>query len=207
MPWLVARRSRTLSSAWSPCRCRRPMPPITHMPCGSTKIWPSSLLARADDVAEVVVRAPEPGAVPAVLDDHAGHLLRLGPVTCGVVGQAAQLGDPGELPGGEDEQAGDEHRLGHTAVRVRRRLERLSRSLGETIEVQAVVPVGPPDERQAVRPEPVEGVARRAFQVLVEGRGAARGVVVAAPVRRGSGCRPSPSGRPRQRARARADRR
>ncbi len=74
--------------------------------------------------------------------------------------------DRRELTRREHEQARDEHRLGDASLAVLGRLERLARLLGEAVEVEAVVPVGPPDERQAVRTEPVERVLHRAMQVL-----------------------------------------
>ena len=47
----------------------------------------------------------------------------------------------------------------------------------EDVEVQAVVPVGPPDERQPVRPEPVEREVDAPPEVVVERRLRALGVV------------------------------
>ena len=69
---------------------------------------------------------------------------------------------------GQHKQAGDENGLGHLAFLVRRGLERLARRVGKTIQVQAIVPVGAADERQAVRAEAFERVIETAAQVLVE---------------------------------------
>src|SRR5690606_7619035 len=52
---------------------------------------PFVVLARPDQVAEVVVGPAEPGAVPGVLGDRAGHLLGLGPVAGGLFGAGAGL--------------------------------------------------------------------------------------------------------------------
>ena len=96
---------------------------------------------------------------------------------CGVAVAAVVLGDLRQLVGGQREQAGDEHRLGDAARPVLGGLERLARGRREAVEVEAVVPVGPTDQRQPVRTEPVERVAHRALQVLVQRRLRARLVV------------------------------
>jgi hypothetical protein len=62
-------------------------------------------------------------------------------------------GDGGQFAAGVDKQPGDEDRLGHLAVLVGGGLEALARRVGEAVEVEAVVPVGAADQRQAVRPE------------------------------------------------------
>ena len=72
------------------------------------------------------------------------------------------------LPGRQDEQAADEDRLRDPAGLVLRRLERLARRLGEAVEVEAVIPVGTPDERQVVGAQAVERVLDRALKVLVQ---------------------------------------
>ena len=59
-------------------------------------------------------------------------------------------------------------RLRHLAFLVGRGLERLARRIGKTVQVQAVVPIRAPDQRQAVRAEPVERVLQAALQMLVE---------------------------------------
>ncbi len=88
----------------------------------------------------------------------------------GVAGLPVALGERGELVGGQREQSPDEHRLRDAARAVLGGLERLARRLGEAVEVEAVVPVGPADERQAMGPEAVERVAQRPAQVLAERR-------------------------------------
>ena len=61
---------------------------------------------------------------------------------------------------------GDEHRLGGAAGLVAGGLERLAGRVGEAVQVEAVVPVGAADERQAVRAEVLERVVERALEVL-----------------------------------------
>ena len=123
---------------------------------------------RTDGLAEVVVGAHEPLAVPAVLVNDLFHFGGLGQATFGFLALPAFLRDGGEFLPGQHEQAGDENRLGDLAVLVGRGLERLARRVGETVEVQAIVPVGAADERQAVRAEAFERVIEAAAQVFVE---------------------------------------
>ena len=77
-----------------------------------------------------------------------------------------------------DEEAGDEDRFGYLAILVGGGLEALAGGVGEAVEVEAVVPVGAANQRQAMRPKAVEGVLEAALQVLVERRLRARLVVV-----------------------------
>ena len=71
----------------------------------------------------------------------------------------------------EDKQCGDEDGFRDCAIFLERRdLEGFARFGGEDVEVQAVVPVGATDERQAVRAEVVQRVVQRPLQVLGERR-------------------------------------
>ncbi len=56
-----------------------------------------------------------------------------------------------------DEHARDEHAFGHRAFAGAGDLEALAGVLGEAVQVQAVVPVGAADERQAVGAEVGDG--------------------------------------------------
>ena len=56
----------------------------------------------------------------------------------------------GVLPAILDEHTGDEHALGYRTLAGAGDLKALTRVLGEAVQVQAVVPVGAADERQAV---------------------------------------------------------
>ena len=132
---------------------------------------------RADRLAEEVVGAPEPRAVPAVGVDRRDHLLGARPQAPGLGRVALVLRDRRQLVRGQHEQAGDEDRLGDPAVAVLGRLERLAGRVGEAVQVEAVVPVGAPDQRQAVRAEALERVVDRAPEVVGE-RSLAAGLVV-----------------------------
>ena len=80
----------------------------------------------------------------------------------------ALFGDGGQFLRRQHKQAGDEDRLGDFAVLVGCGLERLARRVGKAVEVQAIVPVGAADERQAVRAEAFERVIEAAAQVFVK---------------------------------------
>ena len=76
----VASRSRTLSSARVAMPFSTPIPAMHADALRLDEDLALLVLAGADHVAEVVVGAAEPVAVPAVLDDGGGHLVRRGPV-------------------------------------------------------------------------------------------------------------------------------
>ncbi len=151
---------------------------MAAMPWGSMKIWPSSLPRRADRVAVVVVRAPVPGAVPAVGRRRRGDGVGAGTTarrervvapqaaiassSCAAITNSAAMNTDSATP----------------PVRFGRRLERLAGLGREGVQVEAVVPVRAADERQAVGPEPGQRVLDGAAQVVVQRRLAAGGVVV-----------------------------
>ena len=64
----------------------------------------------------------------------------------------------------------DEHGLRDGPFAGAGDLEALAGMCGEAVEVQAVVPVGAPDERQLVRPQMRDGIAEAAAKMLHEGR-------------------------------------
>ena len=120
---------------------------------------------RADLVAEMVVGAQEPLAIPAMLADGRVHLR--GGLRRSVAARRpgrARARDCRHFLRGDHEQPGDEDRLGDFAVPVGRRLERFARFIREGVQVEAVVPVGAPDQRQPVRPEPIQRVLHAALQ-------------------------------------------
>jgi hypothetical protein len=71
-----------------------------------------------------------------------------------------------ELLGRQHEQPRDEDRLGDASLPVLDGLEGLAGSGREGVQVEAVVPVGPPDERQPVRSQTVQGVPKGPVEVL-----------------------------------------
>ena len=84
-----------------------------------------------------------------------------------------------QLAGGVEEEPGDHHRLGRGALHVAGRLERLVGLGGEAVEVEAVVPVGVPDQRQRMRAAVLQRVADAGLEVVQEVVPAARPVGVA----------------------------
>ena len=122
----------------------------------------------ADGLAKIIIGAHEPFAVPAVLIDDFFHFGGLGQTALGFLVLAAIFRHGGQFLPGQDKQAGDEDRLGNLAVLVGGGLERLAGRVGKTVQVQAIVPVGAANERQAVRAEAFQGVIEAAAQVLVE---------------------------------------
>ena len=132
-----------------------PTPAITHMPCGSIQIR----LSR---------RRPIHGATEEVARAGTSRRPSRGPWTPGpcVPDRSGCGRRPPPIRGaprapqflrGQDELPRDEHRLGHSARSAGDRLERLAGLLGERVQVETVVPVGPADQRQTVGAEPVRG--------------------------------------------------
>ena len=125
---------------------------------------------RADLARVGVIGAYEPFAVPAGGLDRLGDLSDfradvgrlLGHVCVIHAGElAVVLDDVGVLAAIEYEHAADEHGFRHAGVVVLHGLEALARSVGEAVEVQAVVPVGAVGAQQ-FRPVGVErGLARQ----------------------------------------------
>jgi len=113
---------------------------------------------RSDRPAFGVKRAGVPGAVPGLFLHGLEHV-GVAPVDAvGFRGLAHEPIKRGEVARGVEEEAGDHDRLGFRAADVAGALEGLVRFLGETVQVEAVVPIGVADQRQAVRPAVVQGV-------------------------------------------------
>ena len=113
---------------------------------------------RADRVAEEVVRAQEPARRPSRARATAARISSTGLAglrRASSVRPRRRASSAYSAPY-EDELRGDEHRLGGAAGLVLRRLERLAGRRREAVEVEAVVPVGAADQRQAVRAAVVE---------------------------------------------------
>ena len=100
---------------------------------------------------------------PSRARGRGGHLLRVGPVGRPPRRRGRRWSARYASRRDAHEHAGDEDRLGRAARLVAGGLERLAGRLGEAVEVQAVVPVGAADERQAVRADPVERVVEGAL--------------------------------------------
>ena len=106
------------------------------------------------------------------------HAPRRIAVLPGFGSQPAPERDLRQLPGGQDEQAGDEDGFRDLPILVCGGLKGLAWRLGETIQVETVIPISAPDEREFVRPEPIEGVPETPLHVFEEGCFAPGPVVV-----------------------------
>ena len=129
-------------------------------------------LPGADLVTEGVVGADEPFPVPAVGQHGLVHgvNLRLRLVGLGILAPAAKQRH--QLRPDGHEHARNQHRLGHALVRrvgVGEGLEGLAGLVGEAVQVQAIVPVGPADERQAMGAPVVHHMVEAGLQVLQQG--------------------------------------
>ncbi len=123
---------------------------------------------RTDRVPKAVVSAPEPLAVPARRADRLPHRSSVACEALRLPGLTQAGGNGGHLIRGQHEQPGDKDALGDPAVPVGGGLERLTRRIRKAVQVQAVIPVGAPDQRQAVRADPLERVLDRALQMPVQ---------------------------------------
>ena len=111
----------------------------------------STLLA-ANRLAKSIVGAAEPCAVPARGQGRLFHAVHGLAGRSGFIGKVQVVAQFGVLVAVLDEHARNEHAFGHRAFAGTGDLEALARVLRETVQVQAVVPVGAANERQAVGP-------------------------------------------------------
>ena len=117
-------------------------------------------------MAERVVRAQEPRTIPAVRKHRLLHGCLAGSDGVGLLLPAIQAAQRLVIRTDAHKHARDEQRFRHAGLEVGRGLEALARGLGEAVEVQAVVPVGAADQRQAVRPQVLQRVVEAAPQML-----------------------------------------
>src|SRR5690606_25510318 len=121
--------------------------------------------------AEEVIGAEEPLPVPALLEHDLLHLGDLGADALRLALVALALDHVRVHRTNRDEHACDEDRLGSASFAVLRRLEALARRLAEAVQIQTIVPVGAPNEREAVRTDVVQDVVEGALTVLEEALG------------------------------------
>ena len=129
------------------------------------------IYAASDGIREGVIGTDEPFSVPAgviyrlfhgrYLLQHIVRLFRIS--QC-----AAELR---VFPAVFDEHAGDEDRFRHRSLAGAEGLEALARFFREAVEIQAVVPVRPSDERQRMRPEMGGREAEASAEVLHKRQG------------------------------------
>ena len=129
-------------------------------------------LLGADLVTECVIRTDEPIAIPASSQDDLTHRVDFRLAGSSLVVHALLLEDRHQFGADRHEHARDQHGFRHTVigrVGVGEGLEALARGVGETVEVQAVVPVGAADQGQAMRALVVDHMVEAVLQVLQQG--------------------------------------
>ena len=124
-----------------------------------------------------IVSAKEPFSVPAGRTDSLVHLFDGFPGTGSLVRLILDLGELCILFAVLYEHTADEDRLRNRSLGRTEGLEGFARMFGEAVEIQAVVPVCAPDQRQTVRPQMREREVKRSLQMLHE-RCRSRPVVV-----------------------------
>ena len=123
---------------------------------------------RTDDIAVGVISTDEPFAVPACGQNRVIHCFDFSFRFGSLIGQAAVQAELTVFFAVLDEHAGDEHGFRHRAFAGSAGLEGFSWSIGEAVQIQAVVPVRASDQRQAVRALVGHDVVKGSCEMLEE---------------------------------------
>ena len=123
-------------------------------------------LFAAHRLAKGIVGAAEPCSVPASRQRGLLHGLNALAGSGRFLIQMQVVAQFGVLPAILDEHTGDEHALGYRTLAGAGDLKALTRVLGEAVQVQAVVPVGAANERQAVGAKVRNGEVEAAAQMF-----------------------------------------
>ena len=126
-------------------------------------------LLAADGLAESIVGTAEPCAVPTGGQGGLLHGINVLAGGSGFFGQIQMVAQLGVFVAVLDEHTGNEYAFGYGTLAGAGDLEALARVLGEAVQVQAVVPVGAADQRQAVGTQMGAGKVEAAAQVLHQG--------------------------------------
>jgi len=86
----------------------------------------------------------------------------------GLLVETPLLQQPCELPPRDDKKPGNEDRFRHPSIARGGRLEGFVRISREGVQVEAVVPIGPADERKPVEAEVRDGVLKGDAKVIEE---------------------------------------
>ena len=113
-------------------------------------------------VFKMIVCSQIPFSVPSCVQNGLFHIFYgfLGKVS--FVFHALMTADCGIVLSVQDKHPGNKYGLRIRPFGRSGRLERFSRFRGKTVQVQAVVPVCPPDQRQTVRPQVIHRVVEGA---------------------------------------------
>ena len=133
-------------------------------------------LLPADHMAVGIVGAAEPFAVPPGGEGGMFHAGNFFTHSGGFIGMAGGFKNLGKLVAVFNIHTCDKNALGHRAFAGAGGLETLARRVAEAVQVQAVVPVGAANQRQAVGAFVGRQVAKAAAQVFQQRLG--EGVVV-----------------------------
>ena len=117
-------------------------------------------------MAESVVGSQEPFSVPAVLPDGIFHVPDGLPDVGFLIDQAQPAAEVGVLAAVFHEHSRNEYGFRHGAFTGAAGLEALAGFRGEAVQIQAVVPVRPADEGQAVGAQMGPGEADAPADVL-----------------------------------------
>jgi len=148
----------------------------TH-PLRFNKDPPLVALPGANGSSKIIICPAEPFPIPACIIDDFFHLQPRFPDAKGFSHPACPPGYFFHLPAGKHKQPGNEYAFSHSAILIGCGLERLSGLIGETIEIEAVIPIRSPNQRQTMWTPPVQRVLDGFLQVNIEGLLAARLVV------------------------------
>ena len=137
-----------------------------------------TVLVAADLAAEEIVGAQVPLPVPAVFFDCLDHFLHFGFGPKRFALKSEMTAKLCILAAAEDELPCYHQRLGLAAFAlVLSGLERLVRVIGETVEVEAVIPVSPAYERKSMRSQMVQNMVEAHAQVFHKRKLGPRAVV------------------------------
>ncbi len=126
-------------------------------------------LGGTDLVAECIVCTKEPIAVPAVFENSLVHLVDLSLSSCSLFVETLELAHLNIVLTDSYKLTCDKYGLCHAALIASGSLEGLTGSLGEAVEVEAVVPVCTTDEGKTVRSEMIDNVIKGCLQVIDKG--------------------------------------
>ncbi len=126
-------------------------------------------LLGADLLLECIVSAEEPFAVPAVLENCIVHLVDLSLCAVSLFVETLQAAHLDVILTDSNELTCNEDRFSLAALKAGGSLEGLARSLGEAVEVEAVVPVSTTDEGETVRSEVGYNMIKGSLEVVDEG--------------------------------------
>ena len=123
-------------------------------------------LLAADRLTEGVICAAEPLAVPAGIQHSFLHLFHMGEGGFRFFNQAKMAAKFRIGAAVFHKHTGYEHTLGNGAFTRSCHLEAFARVFGEAVEIEAVIPVSPADQRELMRSQMPDRVVEAAAEML-----------------------------------------